>query len=302
MQATFFNNAQLPIDIHSTSTALGKYVTDRNFFQKKTYIIIKNGSFEARTLSFWEKIDLFVQKLFNIETPDNLLGQIRGGFAKLKFLAQELGIVIDKNNLCDKAPEITGKLYAQNKKSLTDQKFTTEHGAKVAAIFLSAEGHSLKVVKDGRSFRLAVSPTNLASQYKLELHLAKVNVAEIAKELDSKFFGGEKVVTGSTILLTEKEDLDANMADVKTWECSVAKQIVLEARAQRLEKLAKEEIIPTSTSKQPKNTGELKQALQDAEFQYSEVKLHPKKYSDDAAERALSSILNARFNLIQNMG
>lgn len=290
------------IDYKSSTEALSSYAADRIAHGKKSYILLKGNGFVAKTLTFWEKIDLFVQKLFNLETPDNLLGKIRDGFAKLKSLVLQFGINIEKNNLCEKAVEISEKLYDQQQKNLKDQIFATEHGAKVAAIFLTSKGFNLQIAKDGEKFRLIDSYTNLASKYKLELHAANVNVSAIAEHLDNKFFGGERVISGTNIVQTLREDLEAYKAEIQGWEDSSSKEIALEAITQQLQKLDETDLSRASTPKQATNIKKFEKELKEANFHLTEVKLYPKNYSEDAAEKAVADILNARLNLLQSMG
>jgi len=289
------------IDYTSSTRALNSYACDR-FTGKKSYILLIGDRFEARTLSIWDKIDLFVQKLFNLDSPDTLLGQIRAGFSKLKFLASKVDIPLEKTNLSEKAPEISGALYLHQQKNLKNKTFNSEHGAKVAAIFLTSIGLNVKVERSGEVFLLKDSLVNLASKYKIELHEDEKDVSTIAENLNKKHFGGDKVISGNTILGTHRDDLENYRAEVELLGVSSYKDIVLEAINQKLENLDKTDRSRATTPKQSTTEKKCKDELNQANYHFADVKLFPENYPKDAAEKALADILEARLNLIQSMG
>jgi hypothetical protein len=289
------------IDYKSSTEALTIYASDR-FNGKNSYILLKGNRFESRTLSIWDKIDLFVQKLFNLDSPDTLLGQIRAGFAKLKSLASIVDIPLEKTNLSEKAPKISGALYLHQQQNLKNKTFNSEHGAKVAAIFLTSIGHNVEVEQSGEVFLLKDSLVNLASKYKIELHEDKKDVSTIAVNLNKMHFGGDKVISGNTILGTHKEDLENYRDEVELWDVSSYKDIVLVAINQKLENLDKTDHSRATTPKQSTTEQQCEDRLKQANYHFADVKLFPENYLENDAEKALANILEARLNLIQSMG
>ncbi|NBU62711.1 MAG: hypothetical protein EBS28_02815 [Chlamydiae bacterium] len=289
------------IDYTSSTRALNSYACDR-FTGKKSYILLIGDRFVARTLSIWDKIDLFVQKLFNLDSPDTLLGQIRAGFSKLKSLASIVHIPLEKTNLSEKAPEISGALYLHQQQNLKNKTFKSEHGAKVAAIFLTSIGLNVEVEQSGNNFSLKDSRDNLSSKYKIELHKDKIDVLTIAEKLNDKHFGGDKVISGNTILGTHREDLENYRAEVELWEDSSLKDKVLVAINQKLENLDETDRSRATTPKQSTTEQKCEDRLRQANYHFANVKLFPENYPENAAEEALADILKARLKLIKSMG
>lgn len=226
------------INIKQASDVFTKFAVDRTLNQKK-YIIIKNGQFELKELTFFDKISLFFDNLFGNKSQNSLLQQIRSGMTEVSLLGRNLDMNINKTNLLGEIPTLVGKLYNHQFLKIADATFKSEQLAMVAAIVLGQRENPKEVVTNSKGqFELKNSPQSYDWKYKLKLHNQKADIGELIELFHKNFFNSEKVVCKDEILKSEHEDLKAAIDEItNTWYTTTAKDLVLAPLQERLKQI-----------------------------------------------------------------
>jgi hypothetical protein len=231
------------INIKQASDVFTKFAVDRTLNQKK-YIIIKNGQFELKELTFFDKISLFFDNLFGNKSQNSLLQQIRSGMTEVSLLGRNLDMNINKTNLLGEIPTLVGKLYNYQFLKIADATFKSEQLAMVAAIVLGQRENPKEVVKNSKGqFELKNCPQSYDWKYKLKLHDQKADIGALIELFHKKFFNSEKVVCKDEILKSELEDLKAAIDEIDTtWDTRTAKDLVLAPLQMKLNEIEKEKL------------------------------------------------------------
>jgi hypothetical protein len=226
------------INIKQASDVFTKFAVDRTLNQKK-YIIIKNGQFELKELTSFDKISLFFDNLFGNKSQNSLLQQIRSGMTEVSLLGRNLDMNINKTNLLGEIPALVGKLYNHQFLKIADATFKSEQLAMVAAIVLGQRENPKEVVTNSKGqFELKNSPQSYDWKYKLKLHNQKADIGELIELFHKNFFNSEKVVCKNEILKSEHEDLKAAIDEITTtWDTTTAKDLVLAPLQERLKQI-----------------------------------------------------------------
>ena len=231
------------INIKQASDVFTKFAVDRTLNQKK-YIIIKNGQFELKELTFFDKISLFFDNLFGNKSQNSLLQQIRSGMTEVSLLGRNLDMNINKTNLLGEIPTLVGKLYNYQFLKIADATFKSEQLAMVAAIVLGQRENPKEVVENSKGqFELKNCPQSYDWKYKLKLHDQKADIGALIELFHKKFFNSEKVVCKDEILKSEHEDLKAAIDEIDTtWDTRTAKDLVLAPLQKKLNEIEKEKL------------------------------------------------------------
>jgi hypothetical protein len=231
------------INIKQASDVFTKFAIDRTLNQKK-YIILKNGQFELKELTFFDKISLFFDNLFGNKSQNSLLQQIRSGMTEVSLLGRNLDMNINKTNLLGEIPTLVGKLYNYQFLKIADATFKSEQLALVAAIVLGQRENPKEVVKNSKGqFELKNSPQSYDWKYKLKLHKQKADIGALIELFHKNFFNSEKVVCKDEILKSEHEDLKAAIDEISnTWDTTTAKDLVLAPLQKRLNEIENEKL------------------------------------------------------------
>ncbi len=170
----------------------------------KAYIIHNGNEFEVKTLTLWDRINLFVQKLFGNTTPDTLYGQIQKGYETIQSVGSELEVEFEKKSLFGQKKQLVRTLKARIINNLSKKSFDDVNKAYILAIFLGIHSRSHKVVMVSGRYKLeklANDPKlheNL--QTRLKQSLQKDNLEDLCKQLNQDYFGGNQVFKEKLIL------------------------------------------------------------------------------------------------------
>ena len=171
----------------------------------KAYIIHNGNELEVKTLTLWDRINLFVQKLFGNTTPDTLYGQIKAGSDKIGSVVSEIGFRnFDKYSLYDKKSNIVGVLKNFIINRLAKRSFNDINRAYIVAIYLGIRNnpHELKKanlltweLQKAKNEELFVKQQN-----SLKKSLGKENLHELCQKMNEEYFGGNQVFKEKLIL------------------------------------------------------------------------------------------------------
>lgn len=201
------------MDICNVSTSnliqsLDNYHAKRNN-GLKAYIIHNGNELEVKTLTLWDRINLFVQKLFGNTTPDTLYGQIQRGYKTIQSVGSELRVQFEKKSLFSTKVQLVRTLKARIINNLAKESFDDVNKAYILAIFLGNQNRLHKVVYDRNGVKLeelANDPKlhkNL--QERLKQSLQENNLKDLCNQLNQDYFGGNQVFKERLILPSQSQ-------------------------------------------------------------------------------------------------
>lgn len=185
--------------------SLDSYHAARNNGEK-AYIIYNGYELEVKTLTLWDRISLFVKKLFGNTTPDTLYGQIKAGSDKIGEVVSELKFRnFDKFSLFEKKDIILKVLKGNIFEKLAERSFDDVNKALIVAIYLGIQNkpHTVKFNFNETKFELEKAfDVNLfiKQKDKLKESLGQDNPQKLCQEMNEEYFGGRQVFKEMQIL------------------------------------------------------------------------------------------------------
>ena len=173
---------------------------------EKAYIIANGNELEVKTLTLWDRIYLFVQKLFGNTTPDTLYGQIKAGSDKIGEVVSELKFRnFDKFSLFAKKDIIVSLLKRNIINKLAERSFDDVNKALIVAIYLGiySKPYDVKIDFIEGFFKLEqATDVNLfiKQKEKLKESLGQDNPQKLFQEMNEEYFGGHQVLKEMQIL------------------------------------------------------------------------------------------------------
>jgi hypothetical protein len=175
----------------------------------KAYIIHNGNELEVKTLTLWDRINLFVQKLFGNTSPDTLYGQIQKGYETIQSVGSELGVEFEKKSLFGQKKQLVRTLKARIIYNLSKESFDDVNKAYILAIYLGNQYRPHKVVIDSNGFKLEElnNETNPNLYKNLQERLKEssrgYSLEDLCKQLNQDYFGGNQVFQGNQILSSQ---------------------------------------------------------------------------------------------------
>jgi hypothetical protein len=170
----------------------------------KAYIIHNGNELEVKTLTLWDRINLFVQKLFGNTTPDTLYGQIQKGYETIQSVGSELKVAFEKKSLFGQKKQLVRTLKARIINNLAEKTFDDVNKAYILAIYLGNQNRLHKVVIDRNGFKLeelANDPKlHEKLQERLKQSLQEDKLEDLCVRLNEEYFGGNQVFKERLIL------------------------------------------------------------------------------------------------------
>jgi hypothetical protein len=202
-------------------------------FAGKPVIVCKkfgdNEILEGKFLSLIDRIVLIIEKIFGINDEKSLTGQMKKGFDKLKEITDlrewnQRDVAIAKRDL-----------YLHQQQNLRNQKFSSREEAFLAVLFLAEHVENglpkddfgskkiPKIVEENGQLQLnfdkdpdfslrVMKKTFILNYEKDEERYTRIQ--ELTSGMDQKFFGGEKVLRGTTLIGSRVEELKSELAEL----------------------------------------------------------------------------------------
>ncbi|MBM3197275.1 MAG: hypothetical protein FJZ61_04775 [Chlamydiae bacterium] len=178
---------------------------------EKAYIIHNGCELEVKTLTLWDRINVFFQKLFGKAKPDSLFEQIRAGSNTIKGVVSIIGINrFDIFDLYEKKRSIMPVIRHHILENLVKTGFSDLNEAYTVAIYLGIQRRPHKVIKSpsGYSYILEkVGDENLfiTQQRKLKESLGidsleNKKCAMLCENMNQDYFGGNRLFKQQQIL------------------------------------------------------------------------------------------------------
>jgi hypothetical protein len=174
---------------------------------EKAYIIYNGNELEVKTLTLWDRINLFVQKLFGNTTTDTLYGQIQKGYETIQSVGSELKVQFEKKSLFSTKVQLVKTLKARIINNLAKESFGDVKEAYILALYLGIHSRPHTVVMESRGFsgfklkELANDPKlHEKLQERLKQSLQEKKLKDLCNQLNQDYFGGNQVFKERSIL------------------------------------------------------------------------------------------------------